>query len=48
MTPDEGMRYGLERQVREVDYEIEKACDRLLYLKRLRQSVKDRLAEVPK
>ena len=44
---DESMRYGLERQLREVEYEIEKACERVLYLKRLRESVRDRLAEVP-
>ena len=48
MNSDEAERFGLEQQVRELDYEIEKASERVLYLKRTRRSVLNRLAEVPK
>ena len=44
-NPDEAFLWGLERQVRELDYEIEKAHERLIYLKRTRRSVLNRIAE---
>ena len=48
VTSDEAERFGLEQRVRELDYEIEKASERVLYLKRTRRLVLNRIAEVPK
>ena len=45
-NPDEAQFEGYGRQVRELDYEIEKCQERLAYLRRTKGTVMERLAEV--
>lgn len=45
-NPDEAQAEGYARQIRELDYEIEKAQERLVYLRRTKGTVIERYVEV--
>ena len=45
-NPDEAQAEGYSRQIAQLDYEIEKAQERLAYLRRTRDTVTERLLEV--
>ena len=45
-NPDQAQADGYARQIAELDYEIEKAQERLAYLRRTKGTVIERLLEV--